>query len=95
MLRKIGPLILLLLPALAFAQAELKGTVIKIDKATDQLILKTQRGEETLLLSSGTKGIGHAKEGAKVVVKFSEKDGQPRVTEITPQGVEMKETTPP
>jgi hypothetical protein len=95
MVRKIGLLILLLLPALAFAQAELKGTVIKIDKATDQLILKTQRGEETLLLSSGTKGIGHAKEGAKVVVKFSEKDGQPRVTEIAPQGVEMKETTPP
>jgi hypothetical protein len=92
MIWKIGVLIYLLLPVLALAQAELKGTVIRVDKATDQLILKTQRGEETFLLSSGTKGIAHAKEGAKVVVKFSEKDGQPRVSEIVPQGAETKPT---
>lgn len=92
MIWKIGIVIYLLLPVLVFAQAELKGTVIKVDKATDQLILKTQRGEETLLLSSGTKGIAHAKEGARVVVKFSEKDGQPRVSEIAPQGAETKST---
>jgi DNA-binding beta-propeller fold protein YncE len=95
MIWKIGALVTLLLPVLVFAQAELKGTVIRIDKATDQLILKTQRGEETLLLSSGTKGIAHAKEGAKVVVKFSEKDGQPRVSEIAPQGAETKQPFPP
>ena len=92
MIWKIGVLIYLLLPVLALAQAELKGTVIRVDKATDQLILKTHRGEETLLLSSGTKGIAHAKEGAKVVVKFSEKDGQPRVSEIAPEGAETKST---
>jgi hypothetical protein len=92
MIWKIAVLIYLLLPVLALAQAELKGTVIRVDKATDQLILKTQRGEETLLLSSGTKGIAHAKEGAKVVVKFSEKDGQPRVSEIVPQEAETKST---
>jgi hypothetical protein len=95
MIRKIAALILVLFPVLAVAQAELKGIVIRVDKATNQLILKTQRGEETLLLSSGTKGIAHAKEGAKVVVKFSEKDGQPRVSEIAPQGAETKELSPP
>jgi hypothetical protein len=95
MIRKIAALILVLLPVLAVAQAELKGIVIRVDKATNQLILKTQRGEETLLLSSGTKGMAHAKEGAKVVVKFSEKDGQPRVSEIAPQGAETKELPPP
>jgi hypothetical protein len=94
----IGTIILALtlafVPALAFGQAELKGTVVKVDKATDLLVIKTQRGEETLLLSSGTKGVAHAKEGAKVIVKFSEKDGQPRVTEIAPQDPETKDVAP-
>ncbi len=95
MIRMITALAVVLVPILALAQAELRGTVVKVDKATDQLVVKTQRGEETLLLSSGTKGIGHAKEGAKVIVKFSEKDGQPRVTEIMPQEAEAKEIAPP
>jgi len=78
-------LALALLPALVFADAELKGTVVKVDKAKNQLVVRTDKGEETLLLGKGTKGMENAKEGAKITIKYSEKDGQPRVTEISSQ----------
>ena len=87
MIKKIAAMILALalFPALVFADAELKGTVVKVDKARNQLVVRTDKGEETLLLASSTKGMGNAKEGAKVTIKYSEKDGQPRVTEVTLQ----------
>ncbi|OGP28578.1 MAG: hypothetical protein A2038_06845 [Deltaproteobacteria bacterium GWA2_57_13] len=86
MIREISAMVLALalLPALAFA-AELKGTVVKVDKAKNQLVVKTDKGEQTLLLGSSTKGVDNAKEGKKVTIQFTEKDGQPRVTEIAPQ----------
>ncbi len=71
-------------PALAFAEAELRGTVVKLDKAQKQILVKTDKGEETLLFGSSSKGMDHAKEGAKISIKYSEKDGQPRVVAITP-----------
>jgi len=85
--RTIGAMILALalVPTVTFADVELKGTVIKVDNATSQLVVKTDRGQETLLLDKSTKGVGNAKEGAKVIVKFTEKDGEPKVTEIVPQ----------
>jgi hypothetical protein len=75
----------ILLPTLV-AAAELKGTVAKVDKAKNQLVLKTERGDETLEISKSTKGIEHAKEGAKITVRFSEKDGSPKVEEIVAGG---------
>lgn len=85
MIKKVGAILLtlVLFPALVFA-AELKGTVVKVDKAKNQLVVKTDKGEETLLLSSSTKGMDNAKEGKMVTIKFTEKDGQPRVSEILP-----------
>ena len=87
-------LVLVLVPAFAFADVELKGTVIKVDKAANQLVVKTDRGEETFILDKSTKGVNNAKEGAKVIVKFTEKDGEPKVTEIIPQEEGMKDMTP-
>jgi hypothetical protein len=86
MVRKISAMVLALalLPALAFA-AELKGTVVKVDKAKNQLVVKTDKGEQTLLFGSSTKGMDNAQEGKMVTIKFTEKDGRPRVTEIAPQ----------
>ena len=78
-------LAIILLPALVVA-AELKGTVEKLDKTKNQLVLKTERGEETLEITKSTKGIEHAKQGVKVTVKFSEKDGSPKVEEIVAGG---------
>jgi uncharacterized phage protein gp47/JayE len=78
-------LAVILLPTLVVA-AELKGTVERLDQAKNQLVLKTARGEETLEITTSTKGIEHAKQGAKVTVQFSEKDGSPKVDEIVAGG---------
>jgi hypothetical protein len=73
-----------LLPLLAFADVEKHGTVVKVDKVEKQLVIRTERGEETLLLLPETKGLANAKEGAKVIIRFTEKSGEPKVTEIIP-----------
>jgi len=72
---------LILFPALIIA-AELKGTVANVDKAKSQLVLVTNRGEMTIQISENTKGIEHAKHGAKVTVQLSEKDGMLKVNQI-------------
>ena len=96
MIRKFSAIVLALavFPALIFADVETKGTVLKVDRVKNELVVKTDKGEETLLLGRDTKGTANAKEGAKVTVKFTEKDGQPRVTEILLQeGGTTKKTT--
>jgi hypothetical protein len=87
MIRNVAAMIvaLALAPAVVFAEAEVSGTVVKIDKDRNQVVLKTARGEETLLLNSSSKGLDNAKEGARVTIKFTEKDGQPKVIAITRQ----------
>lgn len=57
-------------------------------------MVKTEKGEETLLLTKNTKGMANAKEGAKVVIKFTEKDGQPKVIEIIPQETAADQKAP-
>ena len=74
--------IFLLLFGLAANAAELKGTVLKVKPSENQIVLKTERGEETLFTTKETKGVENVKEGAKVIVTFSEKDGQPKISEI-------------
>ena len=78
-------LALILLPTLVLA-AELKGTVAKVDKAKNQLVLKTEQGEQTLEITKSTKGIEHAKPGSKVTVKINDKDGTAKVDEIVAGG---------
>lgn len=77
-------LLFLLLGSTVWA-AEIRGTVLKVKTAENQIVLKTERGEETLLTTKETKGLENAKEGAKVLVTFSEKDGQPKISEIAPE----------
>jgi len=76
---------LALLPALVFAEAEMRGTVVKMDKMQNHLVVKTDKGEETLLVNSSSKGMDNAKEGARIKIKFTEKDGQPKVIAVTRQ----------
>jgi len=97
MLQKLSAVIFAvpLLPALVFADVETQGTVINVDKANNQLVLKTDRGEETLLLVSSTKGLANANEGAKVIIRFTEKDGLPKVIKITPQESGRDQKAPP
>lgn len=86
MIKKAGAILLtlLLFPALALADALKKGTVLKVDQKQKQIVVKTEKGEETVLFTSSTKGIENARVGATVTVKYSEKDGQPKVSEILP-----------
>lgn len=86
-MKKIGLtlLFLILLPTLVLA-AELKGTVAKLDKAKNQLVLKTDHGEQTLEITKSTKGVEHAKQGEKVTVKFNDRDGSAKVDEIVVDG---------
>jgi len=60
---------------------EFKGTVVKSDKEKNQIVVRTDNGEETIELK-GVKGSEHAKEGARVMVKVNDKDG--KVSEIAP-----------
>ncbi|MDH3444026.1 MAG: hypothetical protein OEN50_08900 [Deltaproteobacteria bacterium] len=62
--------------------AELMGTVTKVDKEKNLIMLKTERGEEVLVINQDTKGLEHAKQGAKVTVELSEKDGSAKVNAI-------------
>lgn len=84
-MKKIAAVFLTLaLPAvLSAAEVKIKGTILKINKVENRFVLKTERGEETFETTKSTKGIEHAKEGAKVTVVFSEKDGLPKVSEIS------------
>ncbi|MGH7768379.1 MAG: hypothetical protein ACREQP_13055, partial [Candidatus Binatia bacterium] len=85
MIQKVAAVIfaVALLPAWVFAEAEMSGTVVRMDKGQNHLVVKTDKGEETLLFNSGSKGMDNAKEGARVRIKFTEKDGQPKVIAVT------------
>lgn len=74
-------LIAIILPAVV-AAAEIKGTILKVDKPQSRIVLKTERGEETFEITKESKGVEHVKEGASVVV--SAKDGEPKISEMAP-----------
>ena len=86
---KVLVLVLVFVPIRGFTDVELTGTILKVDKAENRLVVKTHRGEETLLLDKNTKGLENAKQGAKVLIKFTEKDGEPKVIEIVPADEKM------
>lgn len=77
-------LALALSPAYVVAHAmELKATVVS--KGKKEIKVKTKEGEKTLRIGSKTKGIENAKDGAKVTIKYTEKNGRLRVSEINPR----------
>jgi hypothetical protein len=78
-------LALTLVPAYAAAaeEKELKATVVT--KGEKEIKVKTKDDEKTILVGSKTKGLDNAKEGSKVTIKYTEKDGQMRASEINPR----------
>jgi hypothetical protein len=77
-------LALTLAPAYVAAQdMELKATVVS--KGEKDIKVKTKDEEKTILVGSKTKGLENAKEGSKVTIKYTEKDGQMRASEINPR----------
>jgi hypothetical protein len=73
-------LMVLAFPVLVMA-GEIKATVVKLDKAKNQAVVRTDKGDEMLDLK-GVKGGEHVKEGARVLILVSDNDG--KVTEVTP-----------
>ena len=75
-------LALTLAPAYVTAaeEKEFKGTIVSKEEKT--LKVKTKEGEKTITIGSKTKGLENAKEGSKVTIKYTEKDGQLRASEI-------------
>lgn len=69
--------------ALALADEEMKATVVS--KTDKELKVKVKDAEKTLQVGSKTKGLENAKDGAKVTIKYSEKDGKLRAEEISPR----------
>ena len=77
-------LALTLAPVYVAAQdMELKATVVS--KGEKDIKVKTKDDEKTILIGSKTKGVENAKEGSKVTIKYTEKDGQMRASEINPR----------
>jgi len=77
-------LALTLVPAYVAAQdMEMKATVVT--KGEKDIKVKTKDAEKTILIGTKTKGVENAKEGSKVTIKYSEKDGQMRASEISPR----------
>ena len=84
--RAIGVALLALTLAPAYVAAddmEMKATVVS--KGEKDIKVKTKDAEKTILIGSKTKGIENAKEGSKVTIKYTEKDGQMRASEINPR----------
>jgi hypothetical protein len=77
-------LVLSLTPAYVAAQEkEMKATVVT--KGEKEIKVKTKDDEKSILVGSKTKGLENAKEGSKVTIKYTEKDGQIRASEINPR----------
>lgn len=80
----IALLALTLAPVYVAAQdMEMKATVVT--KGEKEIKVKVKDDEKTVLIGTKTKGIENAKEGSKVTIKYTEKDGQIRASEINPR----------
>ncbi len=80
----IALLSLTLAPVYVAAQdMEMKATVVT--KGEKEIKVKTKDDEKTILVGTKTKGMENAKEGSKVTIKYTEKDGQMRASEINPR----------
>ena len=72
---------LVLIPAAAWA-ALLEGTVEKVDQAKKQIVLKTDKGPQTVEFDNATKGVDSVRTGAKVTVNFEQKGEKRLASEI-------------
>jgi hypothetical protein len=72
---------LFLAPAYVGAQ-DMEFNAIVVSKEEKSIKVKTKDGEKTVLIGKSTKGTENAKEGSKVTIKYMEKDGQLRASEI-------------
>ena len=68
--------VMLFLPVISASAALLEGTVAKVDQGKKQILLQTDKGQETVEFSAATKGADKVKAGDKVKVNYTEKAGK-------------------
>jgi len=68
--------VMMFLPAITVSAALLEGTVSKVDQSKKQILLQTDKGQETVEFSSSTKGADKVKIGDKVKINYTEKSGK-------------------
>ena len=68
--------VLLVLPVLTVFAALMEGTVEKVDQAKKQILLQTEKGQETVEFTAATKGADKLKAGDKVKINYTEKGGK-------------------
>jgi hypothetical protein len=73
---------LVLFPAFTVSAALLEGRVVKVDKDKKQIVLRTEKGQETVDYTASTKGINKAMVGSHVKVTFSQKGEKLLANEI-------------
>jgi hypothetical protein len=83
---------LVLFPVLALA-AMLNGTVLKVDKDKKEIVVKTDKGQETVAFTNTTKGAEKAREGTRVTINFQQTGEKLVASEIAVSGADPK--TPP
>jgi hypothetical protein len=84
---------LLFFPAFSASAAMLEGTVQKIDKSKQQIVLNTADGKETVEINSATKGAESVKAGDKVKVTYAQK-GEKRVASTIAENKSGSATSP-
>jgi hypothetical protein len=52
----------------------MQGTILKLDKQNNRLLIKTAEGEKALVITSDTLGLEHAIEGAEVRIEYKQND---------------------
>ena len=83
---------LVLFPVLAVA-AVLNGTVVKVDKDKKEIVVKTDKGQETVAFTNTTRGAEKAREGTRVTINFQQDGAKLVASEIAISGADPK--TPP
>lgn len=68
--------VLMFLPAITVSAALLEGTVSKVDQSKKQILLQTDKGQETVEFNNITQGADKVKIGDKVKINYTEKSGK-------------------
>lgn len=68
--------VMLVFPVFTVSAALLQGTVEKVDQSKKQIMLQTEKGQETVEFTGRTKGADKVKAGDKVKINYTEKGGK-------------------
>lgn len=75
------------------AGESVKGTVVKVDKDKNEIVVNTDQGEKSFQIASNTQGVEKLTEGAQVTVRYKEADGKLQAEEIIVSMARPESTT--